>query len=110
MLLALPRMFRVTIGHSYGKVHLKMSEKIIVDVLKAYIYFLLNYFKYQIRFRNKKNYGCMKMVVIRATPVVVKRIIHDNLRPQFSNNVTVIQKAGTSIARIERINIIEKIN
>ena len=52
----------------------------------------------------------MKMVVIRATPVVVKRIIHDNLRPQFSNNVTVIQKAGTSIARIERINIIEKID
>ena len=40
------------------------------------------------------------MVAIRATPVVVNKIMHDNRLPQFINNVSVTQNAGISIAEI----------
>ena len=43
----------------------------------------------------------MKIVAISATPVVVKSIMQDSLRPQFKSRVTVMQKAGTSIAEMK---------
>ena len=49
----------------------------------------------------KENYGWMKIVAISATPVVVKSIMQDSLRPQFKSRVTVMQKAGTSIAEMK---------
>ena len=40
------------------------------------------------------------MVAIRATPVVVNKIMQDNRLPQFISNVSVTQNAGISIAEI----------
>ena len=40
------------------------------------------------------------MVAIRATPVVVNKIMQDNRLPQFISNVRVTQNAGISIAEI----------
>ena len=52
----------------------------------------------------------MKIVAISATPVVVKSIMQDSLRPQFKSRVTVMQKAGTSIAEMKMTKLtIDKI-
>ena len=40
------------------------------------------------------------MVAMRATPVVVNKIMQDNRLPQFISNVSVTQNAGISIAEI----------
>ena len=50
----------------------------------------------------------MNMVAIRATPVVVNKIMQDNRLPQFISNVRVTQNAGISIA--EKVDWIFKVD
>ena len=50
----------------------------------------------------------MNTGAMSAIPVIVKRIIQDNRRPLFNNNVNVIKNAGTSITEmfeLENTNI-----
>ena len=96
MLLARPTMFKATVGHSFVNVHLK---KIVCKIILTKMSATLHQNDYPER-QFILTYGVMNMVAIRATPVVVNKIMQDNRLPQFISNVSVTQNAGISIAEI----------